>query len=128
VFIADSETREPRWSWQPFGPDPLIVAIVLFWGVAVPFWAIVDAANRPAVASPAPTVRTDVDADSQLLSMTIALLHRTLTLTGVFRGSPARGRLESLQICGSAPNGQCPVHRVKERFAGPPTPTANVTL
>ena len=34
-----------------FGPDLMIVAIVLFCGVAVPIWAIVDAANRPAVAS-----------------------------------------------------------------------------
>ena len=32
------------------GPDLLIVLVVLFCGVAVPIWAIVDAANRPAVA------------------------------------------------------------------------------
>jgi hypothetical protein len=32
------------------GPELLIVVIVLLCGVAVPIWAIVDPANRPAVA------------------------------------------------------------------------------
>jgi hypothetical protein len=32
------------------GPDLLIVVLVLICGVGVPVWAIVDAANRPAVA------------------------------------------------------------------------------
>jgi len=33
-----------------FGPDLLIVLLVLFCAVAVPIWAVVDAANRPAAA------------------------------------------------------------------------------
>jgi hypothetical protein len=33
-----------------FGPDFLVALIVLFLGVVVPIWAVVDAANRPAVA------------------------------------------------------------------------------
>jgi hypothetical protein len=32
-----------------FGPDLLIVVIVVFCGVADPIWAIVDAANRLAI-------------------------------------------------------------------------------
>jgi hypothetical protein len=31
------------------GPDLLIVLVVLFCSVAVPVWAVVDAASRPAV-------------------------------------------------------------------------------
>ena len=33
-----------------FGPDLFVVVVVLFCGVAVPVWAVVDAANRPAAA------------------------------------------------------------------------------
>ena len=33
-----------------FGPDLFVVLVVLFCAVAVPIWAIVDAASRPAVA------------------------------------------------------------------------------
>jgi len=33
-----------------FGPDLLIVLLVLFCAVAVPIWAVVDAANRPVAA------------------------------------------------------------------------------
>ncbi|HWD54553.1 MAG TPA: hypothetical protein VG346_05490 [Acidimicrobiales bacterium] len=32
------------------GPDLLIVLLVMFLGVGVPLWAVIDAANRPAVA------------------------------------------------------------------------------
>ena len=32
------------------GPDLLIVLVILFLGVGVPLWAVVDAASRPAVA------------------------------------------------------------------------------
>ena len=33
-----------------FGPDLFVVLVILFCAVAVPIWAIVDAANRSAVA------------------------------------------------------------------------------
>jgi hypothetical protein len=33
-----------------FGPGPLIALVLLVCGVAVPLWAIVDAATRPAAA------------------------------------------------------------------------------
>lgn len=33
-----------------YGPDLLILLVVLICGVVVPIWAIVDAAKRPAVA------------------------------------------------------------------------------
>jgi hypothetical protein len=33
-----------------FGPDLLIVLVIMFLGVGVPLWAVVDAASRPAVA------------------------------------------------------------------------------
>ena len=33
-----------------FGPDLLIVLLVLFCALVVPIWAVVDAANRPAAA------------------------------------------------------------------------------
>jgi hypothetical protein len=32
------------------GPDLLIALLVLFLGFGVPLWAVIDAANRPAVA------------------------------------------------------------------------------
>ena len=32
------------------GPDLLIALLVLFLGVGVPVWAVIDAVNRPAVA------------------------------------------------------------------------------
>ena len=32
------------------GPDLLIALLVLFLGIGVPLWAVIDAANRPAVA------------------------------------------------------------------------------
>jgi RsiW-degrading membrane proteinase PrsW (M82 family) len=32
------------------GPDLLIALLVLFLGIGVPLWAVIDAANRPAAA------------------------------------------------------------------------------
>jgi len=32
------------------GPDLLIALLVLFLGIGVPLWAVIDAANRPAIA------------------------------------------------------------------------------
>ena len=31
-----------------FGPDVLVVLVILVYGLAVPIWAVVDAATRPA--------------------------------------------------------------------------------